>query len=295
MTLRHIQIFIAVCDTGSTVKASVYLKLAQPTISLGIKEIEQNYGIKLFDRISRSLVLTEAGRNFLIYAREINNNFLNLETQIKDYDKTNQLFIGSSITIGIFIIPKLIKEFQNQYPETKLNVVIKDSASIATLASENKIDIGFIESDNIGHESSMLSTTPFFKDRLVLVVSNKHKLSKKKLVSVKDLEGEQLILREADSAGRALIEKVFSKHKFEESTVWESISTDAILSMVSENLGISILPNSVVDNNLLKLQVKQINIDDEEFNRTYLIIHHKNKYLSHGAIDIMQMAKNFSI
>ncbi len=294
MTLRHIQIFIAVCDTGSTVKASSALNLAQPTISLAIKEIEQYYGIKLFDRISRSLVLTEVGKNFLKYAREINNNFLNLETQIKDYDKTNQLSIGSSITIGIFIIPKLIKEFKKKYPETKLNVVIKDSVSISTLAVENKIDIGFIESDNIGVNSQMLNFTPFFEDRLVLVVSKKHKLSKKNLVSIEDLKGEQLILRETDSAGRALIEKVFSKHNFEEATVWESVSNDAILSMVGENLGISILPNSVVDNNLLKKDVKQIKIDDEEFNRTYLIIHHKNKYLSHGALDLMDMANRFT-
>lgn len=295
MTLRHIQIFIAVCDTGSTVKASNYLNLAQPTISLGIKEIEQYYGIKLFDRISRSLILTEAGKNFLIYAREINNNFLNLETQIKDYDKTNQLSIGSSITIGIFIIPKLIKEFKKIYPKTELKVVIKDSSSIAKLSIENKIDIGFIESDLIGNELSMLSTTPFFEDRLVLVVSNKHKFAKKKLVSINDLKGEQLILRETDSAGRALIEKVFAKHNFLEATVWESVSTDAILSMVSENLGISILPNSLINNNILKLEVKQINLDDVELNRTYLIIHHKKKYLSHGAIDFMKMAKKFSI
>lgn len=295
MTLRHIQIFLAVCDTGSTVKASEYLNLAQPTISLGIKEIEKYYRIKLFDRISRSLILTEAGENFLIYAREINNNFLSLENQIKDYDKTNQLSIGASLTIGIFIIPKIIKEFKIKYPETKLNVVIKDSVSIANLVIENKIDLGFIESDNVGNEFKSLKSTPFYKDRLVLAVSSAHRFANKEIISINELEGEQLILREKDSAGRALIEKVFSKHNFKESTVWESVSTDAILSMVSHNLGISILPNSIINNNLSNLNIKQINIDEQEFNRTYLIINHQKKYLSHGAIDIVDLAKKFSI
>lgn len=295
MTLRHIQIFLAVCDTGSTVKASEYLNLAQPTISLGIKEIEKYYRIKLFDRISRSLILTEAGENFLIYAREINNNFLSLENQIKDYDKTNQLSIGASLTIGIFIIPKIIKEFKIKYPETKLNVVIKDSVSIANLVIENKIDLGFIESDNVGNEFKSLKSTPFYKDRLVLAVSSAHRFANKEIISINELEGEQLILREKDSAGRALIEKVFSKYNFKESTVWESVSTDAILSMVSHNLGISILPNSIINNNLSNLNIKQINIDDQEFNRTYLIINHQKKYLSHGAIDIVDLAKKFSI
>ncbi|MCK9190370.1 MAG: LysR family transcriptional regulator [Sphaerochaetaceae bacterium] len=295
MTLRHIHIFIAVCDTGSTVKASDALNLAQPSISLAIKELEQYYGIKLFDRISRKLVLTEAGRSFLIYAREINTNFLSLETQFKDYDKTKYLSIGSSITIGIFILPILIKQFKETYPETELNVVVRDSVTISSMVVENKLDIAFIETSNFSDETSkMMTHTPFYKDKLVLVVSLNSSLTKKDKVRLKDLSNHQMILREKDSAGRTLIDRALSKENMEMLPVWESVSNDAILSMVSENLGISILPNGVVNNHLLKEKVKQIEICDVNFERTYSIIHHKNKYLTKGAKRLIDMARNFT-
>jgi DNA-binding transcriptional LysR family regulator len=296
MTLRHIQIFISVCDTGSTVKASQQLNLAQPSISLGIKEIEQNYGIKLFDRISRKLVLTEAGRNFLVYAREINNNFISLETQIKDYDKTKELSIGSSITIGIFILPLLIKQFKEYYPETELNIVIKDSVSIATMVVENKLDFGFIESNNsLGLYQKMLTSTPFFKDKLVLAVSIDNPLAVHDTISLKMLKGQQLILREKDSAGRNLIDKVLNSIDLNLPTIWESVSNSAIISMVSENLGTTILPNGVIGNHISNSRVKQITIGDVDFDRTYSIIHHKNKYLTHGAKDLIELAENFTV
>lgn len=296
MTLRHIQIFISVCDTGSTVKASKQLNLAQPSISLGIKEIEKYYGIKLFDRISRKLVLTEAGDNFLVYAREINNNFISLETQIKDYDKTKKLSIGSSITIGIFILPILIKQFKEYYPDTELNIVIRDSVSIASMVVENKLDFGFIESNNsLGAYQRMITYTPFFKDKLVLAVSIDNPLAIYDTISIKALTGQQLILREKDSAGRNLIDSVLNSKDLNLPTIWESVSNSAIISMVSENLGATILPNGVVNNNMSNSKIKQITINDVNFDRTYSIIHHKNKYLTHGAKDLIELAENFTI
>jgi DNA-binding transcriptional LysR family regulator len=296
MTLRHIQIFISVCDTGSTVKASQQLNLAQPSISLGIKEIEQNYGIKLFDRISRKLVLTEAGDNFLVYAREINSNFISLETQIKDYDKTKKLSIGSSITIGIFILPLLIKQFKEYYPETELNVVIKDSVSITSMVVENKLDFGLIESHNsLGLYHKMITSTPFFKDKLVLAVSIDNPLATNDTISLKMLTGQQLILREKDSAGRNLIDTVLNSNDLNIPMIWESVSNSAIISMVSENLGVTILPNGVISNHISNNRIKQITISDVDFDRTYSIIHHKNKYLTHGAKDLIKLAENFTI
>lgn len=296
MTLRHIQIFIAVCDTGSTVKASKQLNLAQPSISLAIKEIEKNYGIKLFDRISRKLVLTEAGQNFLVYARDINNSFNSLEAQIKDYDQTKKLSIGSSIAIGNFILPILIKQFKEYYPETELNIVIKDSVSIASMVVENKLDFGFIESSNsLGIYEKMLTSTPFYNDKLVLAVSKDNSLSIYDTISMHKLNNHQLILREADSAGRTLIDKEIAAADLTIPTIWESVSNSAIISMVCENLGVTILPNGVISNHISKDKVKQIIINDANFNRTYSIIHHKNKYLTHGAKDLITLAKKFTV
>lgn len=290
MTLRHIKIFIAVCETGSTVKASSYLNLAQPSISLAIKELENYYGIKLFDRISRKLILTEAGENFLKYARIINNSFISLETQIKDYDQTKQLSIGASLNIGTFFLPDVLKEFQIKHPETNLMVQVKDSASIVEQVNNNKIDIGLIESSDLNSLNN-LKTIIFNKDKLVLIVNKIHKLAGNKKVSLDELEHEQFVLRESGSIGREFLDSIFKSHNLNLKPIWESISNEAIINFVSNSLGISILPDNVVKHCKNK-QIKIIELDDVIFSRQHLIIYHKNKYLTHGAIDLINTLRN---
>lgn len=105
MTLRHIKIFIAVCDTGSTTAAAKELYIAQPAVSFAIAELEHYYGQKLFDRISNRLRITEAGRRFLEYSRQIVILFDEMEFEIKNWDSLGSLRIGSNVTIGNNFLP----------------------------------------------------------------------------------------------------------------------------------------------------------------------------------------------
>ena len=105
MTLRHLRIFVAVCETGSMTAAASQLFIAQPSISLAVSEMEEYYGVKLFDRISRKLYLTENGRRALQYARHIIDLLDEMEQGVKDLDTVGQLRGGTSITIGTYLLP----------------------------------------------------------------------------------------------------------------------------------------------------------------------------------------------
>ncbi len=277
MTIRHLKIFIAVCDYKSTVEASKQLNIAQPSISFAIKEIENYYGIKLFDRISRKLVLTNDGEKFLFQARDIINKVNNLEINFKDNDSTQIITLGCSATIAIFILPNILKKFKETNKNINFNLIIRDSKTLSQMLLKNELDLALIETPILDKD---LVSKPFYNDNLLLYLSKDNKLLKRDIIKLEDLKNENIILRERHSAVRKLVDATFIANNFNTTISWESTSTQAIISLVENNLGITILPslwsNSLKsDSNIITKEITNLKIT-----REYSIINHKNKYIS---------------
>lgn len=289
MTLRHLKIFISVCENKSTVAAANILHIAQPSISFAIKELENEYGIKLFERISRKMILTEEGKIFLYQAREIMSKINQIESSLKDCDIKKEIKLGCSVTIGIFILPKILKIFKELNNNIKINVIIKDSKTLSQLVLKNEIDIALIETPLIEKD---LDSIPFFKDSLMIFLSKKNPLSSKKNIQLKDLENQNLVFREEHSAVRTLIDSALVSNNIKINHPWESVSTQAILSLVENNLGVSILPSLWISDLNKKSDIITKKINDITFEREYLIINHKNKYISPILKQIIDICTN---
>ena len=145
MTLRHMKIFEAVFRHSNITKAAEELHLAQPSVSVAVRELEEYYGICLFERLGRRIVPTELGKEFYGYALHIVSLFDEMEQKIRNWDALGVIRIGASITIGTHILPPLLKQYQALYPELRTEVTIGKSAVIEQHILENKIDIGLIE------------------------------------------------------------------------------------------------------------------------------------------------------
>ena len=130
MTLRHMRIFIAVFQKSSITKAAQELHLAQPSVSLAIRELEDYYGVRLFERIGRHIYPTEAGKEFYSYAVHIVSLFEEMEKKIRNWDTLGILRIGSSITIGTRILPSLIARCQTAFPDLRVEAVVNNSTEI---------------------------------------------------------------------------------------------------------------------------------------------------------------------
>lgn len=141
MTLRHIKIFVAVCETGSATAAGEKLFIAQPSISLAISELEDYYGVKLFDRLSKRLYITEAGKHFLEYASHIVKIFEEMETEIRNFDTQGIIRIGASITIGNYLLPKYVEKFKRLHPNMEVQAIIANSDTIEENLMKNNIDL----------------------------------------------------------------------------------------------------------------------------------------------------------
>jgi len=288
MTLRHLKIFVAVCETGSATAAGEKLYIAQPSISLAISELEDYYGIKLFDRIAKRLHITEASKHFLQYATHIVGLFEDMEKEVRNFDAIGVIRIGTSITIGNYLLPSYVTEFKQTHPQMEVKVVIDNSDKIQQHVLSNQIDIGIIE--GIVH-SPYIIERKFRDDELVLICANDHPFAQHKNIELSQLQNEDFILREAGSAGREIFDSTMIAHGLEISPAWESTSTQAIVRAVQAKLGISVLPYLLIKDSLDRKEINQFQLNGIRFQRSFSVIYHRNKFLAKSAKDFIALCK----
>ena len=288
MTLRHLKIYVAVCETGSTTAAGEKLHIAQPSVSLAISELEDYYGIKLFDRIGKRLHITEAGKKFLQYATHIAGLFEDMEKEIKNFDAIGIIRIGTSVTIGNCLLPGYIIRFKQMHPQMDVKVIIDNSEKIQQYILSNQIDIGLIE--GVVH-SSYIIENKFRDDELIMICGNDHPFANQKNIEISKLQNESFILRETGSAGREIFDSTMTSHGLKIEPAWESTSTQAIVRAVKANLGISVLPYLLVKDSLERKEISQFWIKGIRFKRSFSVIYHRNKFLTESAKNFIALCR----
>lgn len=288
MTLRHLKIFLAVCEQSSITKAAEKLYISQPAVSNSIKELENYYEIKLFDRISKRLILTEAGKRVLEYATHIVSLFDEMESNVHDLNKMGKLNIGSSMTIGTKFMPEYVRRFKDIYPQTEIRVLIDSSDVIEKKIQRGELDFGLIES--IVHLESILSET-FMDDELAIICNPNHPFCNKN-IDIADFIKEPFLLREKGSGTRELFDDVMTSQGYSITPIWESTNTQALVNAATNGLGISVLPYILIKEELECNKIGTFTVNGLKFKRKFNIIYHKNKYLTSAAKAFIDMCKN---
>lgn len=288
MTLRHIKIFTAVFRQGGITKAARELHLAQPSVSLAIRELEEYYGVRLFERLNRHIYPTECGRRFYSYALHIVSLFDEMEQNIAGWNTAGTLKLGASMTLGTHILPGMIKGFQKLYPDLTINTMINKSDVIEQLLLNNSVDIGLIEAPP-SHPD--LICEPFLQDELCAIVPPRHPLCDRPEISLAQLLAFPLLIREKGSAVRKILDTRFSLSQLTPQIRWESASTQAIVRGVAEGLGVSILPYLLVKNDIETCTVIQIPLSPP-MKRDLNLIYHKSKYLTPYMQDFLKFCKH---
>ena len=288
MTVRLMKIFIQVYQTQNITKAAALLHMTQPAVTRAVQEIEQYYGVRLFERINRRLSVTESGKRLYTQALHIVESFDLMEKGMRNWDEFGVLRIGASLTLGNFLLPKLIVEFQQKHPNLRLRTNVSNGAKIQHLLCENQLDLAFIEG---GVSDSNLYTEAFTEDRLLLILPPDHPLLKKDHIYLRDLTDNDFLLREPGSAGRMLLDNVFASHGLPLEPTWESVSTHALINAVQAGLGISLLPEKLVQADIDAGTVCTRDLADETFARKNYIVWHKSKYLTDSAKELIALCR----
>ena len=291
MTLRHLKIFITVADLGSMTAAAKALYIAQPTVSQSISELEDYYGIKLFDRLSKKLFITEKGSQLLSYARHITDLVNEMEYVMKNPDKSGTIKVGASLTIGTYLLPELVNEFIRQYPFWQVKAVTKNTQDIEQLIIRNEIDFAVVE--GMVHTPDIIAN-PFMEDDLLLVCGRKHKLYGIKSISPGELSGLRFIVREKGSGTRELFENMMAMNEIKWQPDWECNGSDVLKSAAVSGIGVAVISKLLVKKELETGELSGIKIDNIDLKRKFSVIYHKNKFLTNGMKAFMDLCYKIS-
>lgn len=291
MTLRHLKIFITVVDLGSMTAASEALFITQPTVSQAISELENYYGVKLFDRLSRRLYITEMGKKLLSYARHMIVLFDEMEQAMKNPDKNGLIKVGSSITVSTYLLPKLVKVFSDRFPSIRVKAVSKNTKDIESLLIKNDIDFAVVE--GAVHTSDIISKA-FMDDELVLVCGKGHPLYKAGRISIFELSKFYFIVREQGSGTRELFENTMAAHNIKWQCAWECNGSDSLKSAASNGIGIAVLSKQLVEDEVRAGNLSIIKVDQLDLRRKFCIIYHKNKFLTESMKAFFDLCHTFS-
>lgn len=283
------RIFVSVFQKNSITKAAQELHLAQPSVSLAVRELEDYYGIRLFDRIGRHIAPTECGKEFYEYAVHIVSLFNEMEKKMRNWDTFGTLRIGASITIGTHILPVLIRRYQEQFPDLTVEAKVSKSASVEDELIHSGIDLGLIETQP-SHPD--LRAVPFMTDSMCVITAPDHPLASAKSVSLTELSRFPFLMREKGSAGRELLDAAFSLQQITISPRWESTSTQALVKAVAEGLGVSVLPYLLVKKDIEEGTVRQIPLD-QPIRRNLNVIYHKSKFLTDNMRAFIDLCKKY--
>ena len=289
MKIRHLRIFKMVCEEESITKAAEKLYITQPAVSNAISELESHLGVYLFDRISRKIYLNETGRLFLTKVIKMLDLYDNLEQNVKELEENATIKIGSSITIANFILPKAIVDFETIYKNTPTKITIGNAEKIEEMLYNNEIDLGLIEGVIYNEE---LIKVPFSSYKLAIICSPKHKLALKDPIDINKLIQERLLLREKGSAIRDVFDSALLLHNLTANPEWTSINSQALIYAVKQNLGISILPKILVEEEISKGEIFEIKVNDFELVNVNHIVFHKDKFQTKSFKTLIEIIKN---
>ncbi|MEY8353619.1 LysR family transcriptional regulator [Lachnospiraceae bacterium 54-53] len=288
MSIKTLIIFVTVYKEESITVAAKKLNLSQPAVSAAIKELENHYSVRLFERMGRGIQKTNEAHHLYEFASHITALYLEMDKDFKKQERTTPLRIGSSISIGTCLMPGYIKNYIGTFHVPMPYIKIDSSDIIEKMVLENNLDLALIEGSI--HSDKILAE-PFTRDKLILVCSPLHPLTSKKVVTLDDLREEHFLLREKNSGTRELAQSTLMLKDFALKPSMESTSTTAIIHAVIANLGISILPERMLTEYLSSGKLVSLKIRGIEFLREYHIIYHQNKYLNPEIINFIEFIK----
>lgn len=288
MDIKHLQYFLEVAKYNSFSLAAEHLYITQPTISKMIKNLEKELGVSLFDRSKKKLTLTDAGQIILEQAKLIDLAFHNLETELDNLLelKKGHIRIGIPPIFDAQFLLQLIGRFHEKYPGITFEFGEDGSKKIEEDVHNNHLDVGVIV---LPTNNELFLHFPLMEEDLKLIIHPSHPLAQKTEVNLVELASEPFILFNKDFALHDRIISSCNSVGFNPHVISKSSQWSFIEEMVSWNLGVSLLPESICRH--LSKNVKAISIKNPSIRWELAIIWNKNQYLSYAAKEWLQFTK----
>ncbi len=289
MHIETLKTFCDLIETGSFSKAAALNFVSQSAVSQQIQALEKRFDQKLIERGRRNGVApTEAGRLLYVESKEIIERFSALEARLGASSNvvTGTIRVATVYSVGLHELPPYVKQFIKAHPQVKVHVEYSRTDKVYEACLNNTIDFGIIA---LPMRRPNLAVIPFRQDKLVIVCNPEHPLARRRRVSVKNLAGEDFIAFERDIPTRKTIDRILKQHKVAVNYVMEFDNIETVKRSVEVGIGISILPETAVANEVRSKILVALDFTEGVFTRSIGIIHRKGKVFSAAAREFVQL------
>lgn len=289
MTLRQLEVFLAVAREKSFSLAAKKIHSSQPTLSEHVSELESELGKQLFFRRGRRRVVavTEAGRVFEQFAERAVSAVEDARQALAELDGLahGSLLIGASTTPGLYVLPRMVAAFRTKYPGVDVKLQIANSQIIEGRVRERELDLGIVGGHALRPGQECLAAGML--DELVLIVSPTHAWAKRRDVTPESLADEPLLVREEGSATRSVTERALQRVKFR--VAMELDHTEAIKQGVMAGLGIAFVSLYAVQGEIAAGRLRVLRLRGVRIQRHFHVIHHEARRVTASARAFMEL------
>ncbi len=253
--------------------------MTQPAVTFQVRQMEEQLNTRLFDRTHNRITLTETGSTVKVYADRILELYKEMESEIRTQisDMQSLLIIGASTTIGEYFLPKIIGDFQKQFPDVVVRLIVTNTNGVIDLIEENEIDIGIVEGPVT---NKTLITKPIWNDELVLACAIGHNLSNHKTINIAEILNYPYISREEGSGTREVINEHLKQFGFDMeqlNIIMEFGSPESIKNVVAAGLGITIISVATMEKELALGTLRAIPLENP-IHRPFTIIQQRQHF-----------------
>jgi DNA-binding transcriptional LysR family regulator len=293
MADRRLKIFHTVARLLNFTKAAEELHMTQPAVTFQIRQLEEQFNTRLFDRTHNKVTLTDVGKQVYTYSDRILKLYEEMTRNITEMtgDVSGSVTLGASTTIAEYMLPLLIGEFKNKFPEVMIYLRESNTEDIVSMVENNDIDLGIVEG-SVNNKNLVVEECKM--DHLVVIMPNDHMLASEKKLRVEDFVSYPFICREHGSGTQEVITNYVEKHgNGEELNVcFELSSPEAIKGAVEAGMGLSIVSRATIIKELKLGTLTAVELRPS-LERPFSFVRQRYKFKSRAADQLLSFAQEF--
>ena len=285
MTIRDLEIFIEVVKAKNMSNAAKNLEISQPTVSHAISQIENEYNVKLFDRVSKKLYITDVGLRLYDFAQNILEQFEETVIFLQSSSTAHNINLGVSSNFSSQFLLEIIDEYEEKKNDVSIRVYVDSREKIIQKLNAGIINLAILDGD-IGVEDN--SAEPFFEDEIFIISSKNSTINDKDVLEAEDLKNKKFVLGDLDDYSKKILLNYLREKSIPIDLKFICQNKDMVLNIVKNTDALSIGASSTFsDNELVKHRLSDISIK-----RTYYLVYHNDAFLKKNLKNFVNFVKN---
>ena len=252
MEIHQLRYFVAVAEEGSFSNAAEREHISQPSLSQQIQKLEEELNQQLFDRLPRSVVLTEAGKTLLVYARQILSGIADARQAVTalEHEVAGKLSVGAVPSIALYVLPRLIGNFQRSYPKVTFELFEDTTDKLAQQLEDGTLDLAIASGSD--DEMPNLARDSLGREPLLLLVPEKHRLARRKNIRWNELASEKFLLLHEKHSLSIQVRGLLAANHLNPELVLQGAQLVTIARMVAAGLGVTLIPQMMLNTEFVK-------------------------------------------